>query len=637
MLRLPVLLSEGCVLQREQCRIWGWCTPGVNVRVCFRTQADEMLLYQETTAQDGSFEMQITPPQAGGPYRMQVSNALGEQITIEEVYVGDVFVCAGQSNMELPMSRVRTRFPEEFWNGGAPEVHEYKVAEHYEFDGPLKDHEKASWQSCTKDALADVSAVAYFFGKELARLYGIPIGILNLSLGGTPIEAWMSREALAPWPDRLQIAERYRDESYCRGVTEQNERREREWQDEIKRQERNGRQNGGKNGTWKTAVLPGYLSEWGLEEFCGCVWLQKTFCISEERAGKKALLRLGTLTDSDTVWINGTLVGETPYCYPPRRYPIPQGVLKAGENKIRIRLVCRSGAGRVTAGKPLDVIWQDVCGGETAETCGKEPPVCLDGAWEYQVRAVCGPAPEQVFISWMPTGLFYGMAAPCLPCMVRGVVWYQGESNDRCPKDYAALLRAMIGDWRAHWKQETLPFLILQLPNCELDIAPGEAWPLIREAQWQAASLDDVAVTVNLDLGEDNDLHPLDKRNVAQRAVLAARVLIYREDIAFQGPQVCGWFRTANGICLRFDQPLAQMEIPTGLFELAGADGSYYPVRARIMGECVAVRAREGEEPVWARYAWSRAPGEVMHGTDGLCAAPFRIKLIADKQEDGAC
>ncbi len=432
-------------------------------------------------------------------------------------------------------------------------------------------------------------------------------------------------------------------------------------------------------------MLPGELQDWGLKNFCGCIYLRKTFSVPSACLRENALLRFGTLVDSDTIYINGTCVGETTYRYPQRRYPVPAGLLQEGENEILIRLVCRNGEGRSTAGQPLELVWADGrtepdCAADQisklsaapegellrmslAERASRLSRISLAGAWEYQVRAVCGPAPEQTFISWMPTGMFYGMEFPCLPYQVRGVLWYQGESNDSRAQTYSVVLEGLIRDWRKNWRQDKLPFVIMQLPNCGVDVAPGDAWPRIREAQKLVERLEDVAVTVNLDIGEDNDLHPHDKKTVASRAVSAVRALIYKENVEWRAPEVCGWkvqegyCRTMPGaclgeigkapeaceietgktcVCLRFDGQVILRQRPEGrdvprnirLFELASDDGAYYPAAARVDGDTVILHADEVTCPKYVRYAWFRAPGALLlYGENGFCVSPFRLCL----------
>ena len=623
-LRFPRLFSAGCVLQQgEETRIWGWCRPGTEVSL-------RLDRHRERTVSDdwGNFEVLLKGLIPGGPYVLYAETSDGEEQRIGGIYVGDVYVCAGQSNMELPMRRVRARFPEEYENGGAPQVHLYKVEGKYDFSGPLKDHVRAGWQICTTDSLDEASAFSYFFGKYIQEARRMPVGIINLSLGGTPVEAWMSETGLARHPGYLRLREQYQKDGRLCLAAGQQEEGEKAWQEKILRKEQEG-----EHDVWKKIVLPAYLEEescWdqALRDFCGCIWLRRRFQASKEWEGRECLLRFGTMTDSDRIYINGVLVGETEYCYPPRRYPIPEGLLRTGENEIAVRLVCRNGKGRVTPGKPYDLIpGRYIRGGDMKEKPGER--IDLSGEWEYQIRAVLEPAPEQVFLNRGPTGLFHGMVSPCLPYMVKGVVWYQGESNDCHPKVYRELLADMIEDWRRQWRQEELPFVIVQLPGCGVDIAGGEAWPVIREAQRQAGRLPLTAVTVNLDIGEENDLHPLDKKTAAFRASLAVRSMVYKETLVSKGPEPEA-YRVENGqVILSFDTQDGE-EITTwdgespSEFEVAGCDGRYYRGYGKTEGKTVTVYAEEVERPYHIRYAWSSAPKKgLLCSKSGLTAGPF--------------
>ncbi len=643
MLRFPKLISDGCVLQRgEDCAIWGFGDPGETVAITLREGAQgagkALARARATIGADGRFSVKMRLLFVGGPHCLFARTGGGETRAVRDVYVGDVFVCAGQSNMELPMCRVRERFPDEFCNGGAPGVHLYKVEEQFDFDAPCEDHRKASWTACASEHVGEISAVSYFLGKFLFARLGVPIGILNLSLGGTPAEAWMSRERLRNWPEKLGLLEQHRDRKFCADLLARQAEKERAWARALRLRE----QEGAKEAPFSVR-LPGTLADWGLEGFCGCVSLCRSFDVPREWAGQGALLRLGTLVDSDCVYVNGRLVGGTPYRYPPRRYQIPEGLLKEGQNDIRIRLVCREGDGRVTSGKALDICFERQGGtylpctnlenpsdaalpradmhitelqysdlenpsdtalphaGIRAEgsqyqdaecQCDARslpcpPRISLAGTWTCQVRCACEPAPEQIFLNRVPAGLFQGMVAPCLPFAVKGVVWYQGESNDKMPWEYEKLLQDLICDWRAKWGRQ-LPFVVVQLPNCDVDIAPGDAWPQIRQAQSRAAQLPDVAVTVNLDAGEDNDLHPLDKKTVAERAGAALLAVAYHAPVAFAGPRlVCAcadllFFDSADGVLSWKTCKEASEKVNPRLFELAGEDRVYFPAEAEI-------------------------------------------------------
>lgn len=640
-LRLPKLFGQGCVLQQKAAiPIWGAGLPESFVNVSLIN--DEVNIQQKVkTDAAGNFRVELMEAPAGGPYCLQVSDDRDNRISVQPVYVGEVYVCGGQSNMELPMRRVRERYPEEFYNGGAPQVHLYKVKEYYDFKAPLQDHVEAEWTVCSSENLEEISAFSYFFGKQLQEHVNVPVGIINLSLGGTPVEAWTSEEGIEPWEKTKAIRAHYLDEQVCLMESRQHEEAEQNWQENIRNIEKKFQ-----GDQWKRISLPGKLdTEPELKDFCGCIWLRKRFMVSGEHQGNRGWLRFGTMVDSDHIYINGQLVGETGYCYPPRRYEIPEGLLTAGENEILIRLVVRSGAGRFTEQKPYEIIWYDpvkqgnrLVWDESPSGEGiDEDKINLKGEWEYQIRAVTDPAPEQLFLNRVPAGLFHGMTAPCLPYRVRGVIWYQGESNDCEPDTYKERLAGMICDWRKKWQQEKLPFVIIQLPNCGVDTAGGESWPKIREAQRLAGKLDDVSVTVNIDLGEDCDLHPLKKKDVAARAVLAVRSMIYGENIVSRGPEVKVCKAEKNTVKLEFltndNYDHICWESPAndvmGVFEVAGTDSHFYPAEAILTANTIVLQTGMVKEPCQVRYAWKEAPGKhLIYNRSGLPASPFIIKEI---------
>lgn len=620
-LKIPRLLGEGCVLQQgEKTRIWGWYREGEAVTVNLLGRKKSVL-----AGSGGCFEVFFENLPAGGPYVLSFCGVSGETHIVESVWVGEVYVCAGQSNMELPMLRVRERFAEEFINGGDESVHIYYVPECCEFDKPLTDHREAGWKSCRREKLKDISAFSYFFGTYIKKCRNVPVGIINLSVGGTPVEAWTSREGLdsQTYEDGLL----YRNSRFRSALLRQQEEQVKSWYDEIERQEEES-----KAAEWKLISIPGYLSDAGLSGFCGCIILRRRFEVPEQFAEEPCLLKFGTMADSDQIFINGRLTGATGYRYPPRRYPVAAGTLKPGTNTIEVRLICNDGSGRITPGKSYQFVWED-------NVCQPRFAIGLEGQWEYQVRAVCGPAPKLEFLRRKPAVLYQGMVAPCLFHTVRGVIWYQGESNDSRADQYEHLLEAMICDWRKKWQQPNLPFVIVQLPGCAVDNAPGEAWPKIREAQRRMIRLPQVAVTANLELGEENDLHPLNKKAVAYRAALAVRRLVYNENVVWQGPVPAYWRKEKGGVVLEFitgdDGGLLTLDGEEPLeFELAGSDGRFYSAGAFIDSHRIKVFCRLVKEPQRLRYAWSRAPhkGLLCNGS-GLSAGPFEISM--EEETDG--
>lgn len=615
MLKLPRLLSSGCVLQQgKYTRIWGWSDKGVKVTVEFQGMKKTTL-----AAEAGKWEVFLPNLAAGGPFKMSVADSIGDSIEISDIYVGEVWVCSGQSNMELPMARVRDRYPKELGKERNPYIRLFQIKENYEFDEPRKDCESGEWLESAPEYRQEFSAVSYFFGQYLWEDRKVPVGLINASKGGSRIEAWMSRESLIDYPHLLEEADKYKGKEAAGQFVREQERISGNWIAQM-----------GDAGTekayltseadekWKNIHLPGWLEEAGIHDFSGCIWLRHVFEVPETMAGKEAMLWLGTLVDSDRTYVNGEFVGETGYQYPPRKYPIPAGLLRKGKNEIRIRLVCNDGHGRVTPGKEFCLF----AGSEIIE---------LGGDWQYRIQKRTEKAPEMDFLCRKAAGLYNGMLAPCQDYTIRGVLWYQGESNDRRPGDYEDLLKRMILSWREGWGEEKLPFIVIQLPVFSIDLLKENlGWPKIREAQGRAAELPNVAVTINLDLGEYNDLHPQDKQDIAYRASLAARQMVYGDDVFCRGPVLKECRFEGNRVRLFFDPGdggllTTRDGCRPGEFCLAGKDRKFYPAKCELMGNQAVLTSKAVKEAAAVRYAFSNAPEKgLLCNRSGFLAAPFR-------------
>ena len=370
---------------------------------------------------------------------------------------------------------------------------------------------------------------------------------------------------------------------------------------------------------WTGINIPTSWADAGLKNFYGSIWLRKSFVLPAEAAGKEAVLRLGVIVDSDVAFINGVQVGAVTYRYPPRKYAIPAGITKEGVNTITVRVVSNSGDGGFIEDKPYRI-----------ETGGMV--IDLTGRWEYRIGAVMeDPLPEPVFFNWKPAGLYNGMLAPLHHHAVKGIVWYQGESNTHKPGEYFGLFERMVGSWRKAWGCDRLPFLYVQLPNFQRpDSEPGPSeWAQLREAQLKALSLPDTGMAVAIDAGEWNDIHPLDKLTVAKRLALAAYKVAYGEDIISSGPVYKEMVKEGNRIIIRFMEPSGELSTidgkPLRHFAVAGPDRRFIWAEAQIESDCVVVWNDEMKDPVAVRYAWADNPeGANLCNKAGLLASPFR-------------
>ncbi|MDP2037551.1 MAG: sialate O-acetylesterase, partial [Ignavibacteria bacterium] len=370
---------------------------------------------------------------------------------------------------------------------------------------------------------------------------------------------------------------------------------------------------------WDTMKIPGYLSETKLGSVNGVIWFRKNFTVSIELAGKEAKLNLGRIVDADSVFVNGVFVGTVTYQYPPRRYTIPANVLKEGENTIVIRVINNSGNCGFVLDKPYEIVVE-------------KERVDLKGDWQYRLGATMEPLGSQTFIRWKPVGLHNGMLAPLFSYNIRGVAWYQGESNSWNPVEYRKLLPALINDWRSKWNIGNFPFIIVQLPNfMEAKPNPSESnWALMREAQQKALSLKNTALAVAIDIGEWNDVHPLNKKDVGNRLALAAQKIAYGEKkVVHSGPTYTSMKVNGDKIILSFTNTgsglIAKGNTVLKHFAIAGADKKFVWAKAIIAGNKVVVNSDEVANPVAVRYAWADNPeGANLYNKEGLPASPFR-------------
>jgi sialate O-acetylesterase len=617
--RLPRLIGDGMVLQRDaRVKVWGWAAQGEKVTVSFHDS-----VYSATANERGEWAVPLLGLKAGGPFTMTVSAS--NIIAVKDIMIGDVWVCSGQSNMELPMRRVRPLYGKEIASSANVYIRHFAVPQKYDFDAPENDVGSGKWESPDPTTVLNFSAVAYFFGTELYEKYHVPIGLINTSLGGSPAESWMSEEALKQFPNHLKEAQRFRDANLIREIESQDKVRIDAWYELLKQKDEGYKDPqkpwfdpGLSSDGWQQMNVPGYWAGTELGAVNGVVWFRKDFEVPPSMIGKAGELNLGRIVDADSVFINGVFVGTTSYQYPPRWYDLPSTVLKAGPNTIVVRVISNIEKGGFVQDKPYEI----VCGGETID---------LRGPWLYRLGARMEPLASQTFIRWKPLGLFNAMLSPLLNYAIKGVIWYQGESNAERAVEYRELFPAMIRDWRTKWNQGDFPFLFVQLPNfMEAKPQPSESnWALLREAQLKVLSLPRTGMAVAIDVGEWNDIHPLNKKAVGHRLALAAGKVAYGDDaVVSSGPIYQSMKIDANKIVITFTQTgsgLVARGGGLGGFTIAGPDKRFVWANAKIENGRVVVWSDSVTNPVAARYAWADNPeGANLYNAEGLPASPFR-------------
>ena len=508
--RLPSVITDGMVIQRnEHVKIWGWADSGEEVTVNWKKEK-----VTATADESGRWIVTLSPSKAGGPYTMTIGD-----ITINDILVGDVFLCSGQSNMELPVARVMDMFAEEVLSYENTQIRQLQIPQTFDFNTLQDDVPSTSWKPLTQENVMGFSALAYFYAKELYAATGVPVGIVHSSWGGTPVEAWTSEEALKDkFPQFINAKRIYEDEGYRDRIKQLEGEDFYRWNTSLD----NG--DPGLNGPvkwyaaelddadWQTVDM--FAKTWGndgLNPIGGSHWLRKDVTVPAEWAGKEAIIRMGCIVDADSVYVNGHFVGNTTYQYPPRIYRIPAGVLKEGKNNVTVRVISNGGQPSFVQEKPYKII------------CG-DAEVSLEGTWKYRLGAPMPPAPSMMFFYYKPVCLYNAMIHPLKNMKFAGVLWYQGESNVTGRNIYAEQLLTMMNDWRKTFADEDLMFYIVELADFlhESDVEGRQAWAELRQQQAQAAERDANATLIrNSDLGEWNDIHPLDKKTLGQRAAKA--------------------------------------------------------------------------------------------------------------------
>ena len=624
-IRLPFLISDGMVLQRDsELNLWGWADPNEEIQILFNGQK-----ISGKSDADGNWSIALPPMKAGGPHLMKVSSK-NSQIEIKNILIGDVWLCSGQSNMETTMERVEPMFPEEFLNVGNSKIRYFDVPDDYIFTEVKDDLKGGKWLELNQENIRSFAAVAYFFAKNLNQNYDVPIGMVNASVGGSPIQSWLREEDLKEFPEDYQEALHFQTP----GVIEEIEKSDKEkidlWRNELKAKDKGLLD---KNLPWFSIdFVPNdwlemqELDFWPLEDkrpVNGVFWFRKEIVLDFDPAKASSIrLLLGTLVDSDQAYINGELVGSTGYRYPPRRYNVPKGVLKKGKNTLVVRIVNESGRGGFIQEKPYQLEID-------------EHIIDLTKDWQYHLGAKMESAPSQTSIRFKPMGLYNAMIAPLHKVNFKGILWYQGESNAGQARVYEKQLSSLIKGWRKEWKNQNLPFIFVQLPNfMEVAEQPQESgWAEMREVQRKTLSIPNTGMAITIDVGEANDIHPLDKKSVGDRLALQANKLVYgAKQGPFSGPLVEQVIEKENKLYISFSEVGSGLKTKNSQqlegFALAGEDGKFYWVDAFIEKDMVVIEFDQSKKPCILRYAWANNPDKAnLTNSIDLPASPFELKI----------
>lgn len=643
--RLPRFISSGMVLQRgDTARVWGWADAGASVKVQFIGRK-----YTTVADADGRWSVTIPtqkPSMVGGPYKMQINS-----VELDDIYVGDVWLCSGQSNMDLHCNRLEDLYKTEFDTDSNPAIHLVQLGRVPQVVDPQDDVVAAGfypWQSLTPENVGHWSGIGYFYAKEMYRRTGVPQGIISASMGGSDIVAWCSEDVLlANAPRTLNQRAHLRTPGYLqrnaaisraisRAYNEQYEANDpgliEHWMDTDY-----------DDSSWESvSQYDGNIGDENGRTWRGSLWFRKEFFVPDSLVGLDSLLRLGCLIDADVCYLNGVKVGETGYQYPPRKYAVRPNLLKAGRNVLCIRLKTNGSREKFVRDKPYRMIFH---GGSYID---------LEGLYRMKrgVMMPNQPGVEGVSNS-VASALYVNTIHPLLPYRVAGILWYQGESNAGRHQEYRKLLPAMINDWRKSFGR--VPAVIFSLANYMSrhdDANYGGGWALMREAQRQSVEeLENAAFVTMADLGEWNDIHPLNKKEAARRAALQMCRLRGESNLIAEGPKFQSvryeggraivTFRVMAGdsLCIA---PSAIQHTSQGVittdgtlrgFKVAASGGRFHwadaeirPVNRATSTQEVVVFSADVPNPARVRYGWDDDPLITLYGTTGLPVAPFEAE-----------
>lgn len=622
--KLPEIFGSSMVLQREKdIKIWGRADKGEKVSVTLKKQTKTV-----TASKEGKWHVSLKPEAGGGPYQLVIKGK--NTIILDDVLIGDVWLCSGQSNMEFAVSNAENA-EEEIKNANYPKIRHFEVSKAMSYS-PKEDLEReAKWQRANSSNVGKFTAVGYFYARELQKETDIPIGLIHSSWGGTDIETWISRTALE---NSDLFSEGNKLENKQIDLNELIKQRKAKILEKLKNiqggfpdaatitQWKNPEYNDNK---WPLIKIPG-LWEQSIENFDGVVWFRKTITIAAEDAGKPALLELARIDDSDETYFNGVKVGEMKDKYNDKRiYPVSGEILKEGKNVIAVKIEDTGGGGGIY-GSPEEV----------KLSIGNKV-IFLASEWKYQVERVFENSSTNTGNignpNDYPTLLFNAMIHPLTRFPIKGVIWYQGENNANRAYQYRKTFPLMISDWRNHWKLGDFPFYFVQLASWKAangNSNTGSSWAELREAQFLTQSLPNTGMAVTTDIGDRNDIHPRNKQDVGKRLAAIALNKTYNKHNTFSGPVPDTFIIKDNKAILKFKYASSGFMIKDKYgyirgFEIAGADKKFYYAKAVVEGNDIVVSHDSVSMPVAVRYAWADDAGDAnLYNKEGFPTVPFR-------------
>ncbi|TKC09570.1 sialate O-acetylesterase [Pedobacter frigoris] len=624
---LPSILTDNMVLQqKEKVNLWGKAAP--NTKLTITTSWDNQK-YSLQTGNEGNFEGTVNTPSYGGPYSISFDD--GEVLTLKNVLIGEVWICSGQSNMQFAMREIGNQAEQEINAANFPNIRVLRLsmaASNVPMTEPKLDG--GGWAVCSPQSIRDFSAVGYFFGRDLNQKLNVPIGLIESSWGGTISEAWTSGNTLKKFSEFQQVVKQMQSDNRTPDqILSDYTQAQKDWFTKVQSADAGFYDNKAvwaasdfNDVNWKNIELPGFWELSVLPSFDGVVWMRKKINIGSDFSPNDVVIHLEQIDDNDIVWFNGVEVGRTEGWNTNRTYKIPAKLIKNGENVITIRAFDTGGNGGVHGNA-----------GGLKLVNSSDSIIQLGGTWKYRTAVNFAelPTPQLQNGPNRPTVLYNAMINPLTKVKLKGVIWYQGESNASRADQYRTIFPALIKDWRTQFNNPDLYFLYVQLANfMQRKNAPGDSeWAELRDAQLQTLKVPNTGMALAIDIGEAGDIHPKNKLDVGKRLALAALAKAYGQaSIAYSGPIYKSFVKTGKEIVISFDHVNEGLKTRDGSpvkgFTIAGKDQKFRNATAVIKGNQVVVSAAEISEPVALRYAWADNPDCNLVNGAGLPASPFR-------------
>ncbi len=644
-LELPVVFSDNMVLQRNtKATIWGWAEADEKINL-MASWGEKMSVI---TAKDGKWDGQIQTPQAGGPYQLEIKGS-EKTIVINNILIGEVWFCSGQSNMEMPLAGwppndTIMNSNDEIQNANYSEIRLFTVTRAFSFFP--KDNCIGGWQPCTSQSAKSFSATAYFFGRKLYEELGVPIGLIHSSWGGTPVQSWIDREHLSNFTEFKAILDTMASsrekivelEKWLEGhptLKVQNRNKKNAWS-ELNFKDENIILPAFNDQNWKFMNVPQNWENTELGEFDGVVWFRKNIKIPEHWFDKELVLELGPIDDMDVTYFNGVKIGgyeQEGFWQKNRVYSVPENLVKAADNIIAVRVIDHQGGGGIYGKSEQMKIYP-----KHDET----DLITLAGEWKYLPIAEYNNGQFYLFDTETqeyyerpqvpvaigaktPTCLYNAMVHPVKPFAIKGVIWYQGEANTGNPEQYDVLFPVLIANWRERWQNRDLSFHYVQI--APYDYGEEIRSQRLRESQMKALTVPHTGMVVTLDIGNPGNIHPANKQEVGRRLALWALAKDYQKKLTYSGPIYKSMEIKDDEIFISFEYTengLWSEDKKLENFIIAGEDRNFKKADARIEGDKLVVSHPDITHPVAVRYAWSNTAEATLFNKEGLPASTFR-------------